>query len=62
MFVVEHPILPTHSPSMTERPWRFVCFELISIVSILDEKVKMSVDMHVNDDGSIVYDIMMKIL
>jgi len=31
-------------------------------VSILDEKVKMSVDMHVNDDGSIVYDIMMKIL
>ena len=62
MFLVKHSILPADSSSVAQRSWRFVGLELVSIVSIPEEEMEMSVDMHMDDDGSIVYKVVMHIL
>jgi hypothetical protein len=58
---IKHPIFPTSPSAVTEGAWGHACLKLISIVSVLDKKVKMGIDVHVYDDGCVVHDIVMQI-
>ena len=62
MLFVKHSILPSDSSTMTKRTWGFVGFKLVSIVSIFDKEVKMGIDVHVDDNWSIVHNVMVQVL
>lgn len=62
MLMIKHSILPSCTSWMAERSRGHTCLKLITIMSIFQEKVKMSINMHVNNDRSIVDNIMMQIL
>lgn len=59
---VKHSVFPASSSWMTQRTWRYAGFKLIPVVSIFQEEVKVRVNMHVDDDRSVVYDVVMQIL
>lgn len=60
--MIKHAILPTCASWMAQTTWRFSCLELIAVVSVLHKKLEMSVYMHVDYDGSVVDNVMMKIV
>lgn len=62
MFSIEHPVFPSSSRRMTKWAWRFIGFKLIAVVSVAEEEMEMSIDMHMNDDWGVVDDIVMQIL
>ena len=62
MLAIEHSIFPVSPSASAERTRRHSGLELISIVSVLDKELHMIVSMHMNDDGRIVYNVVMQIL
>ena len=46
---------------MTQRTRRFVCLKLVAIVRVLDKKVEMRVYVHVNDNWSVVDDVVVQV-
>lgn len=60
--IIKHSVLPVGPWSSTEGARGLGSFELASVMSILDKELEMSIRMHMNDNGSIVDNIMIKIL
>ena len=61
MHWIKHPILPLVSSSYSSGP-RLLHLKNISVMSVLNKELKMTIGPHVNNYGSIVSDIMMQIL
>lgn len=51
---VKHSIFPLSSRLPAQRAWAFASFKLISVMGILDKKLHVLGDMHMNDDGCII--------
>ena len=47
---------------MAQRAGRHAGLKLIPVVSVLEEEVEMRVDVHVDDDRSVVNDVVVQIL
>lgn len=62
MFSVEHAIFPANTRGWAECSWWFACFKLISIVSVSKKEVKVCVDVHMDNDGRIMHDVVMQVL
>lgn len=61
MHFVKHSVLPRCPCRYTQWTRWFCSFKLTSVVSVFDKELKMSIRVHMNDNWSIVYNIMIKI-
>jgi len=59
---VKHPVLPPHPSRVTQCTGRLARLELVPIMSIWNKVSKVCIDMHVDDNRSVVDYIVMKIL
>lgn len=59
---IKHPILPADPRSLAQRTWWFFGLELIPIVGIFHKELHVGINMHMDNDGSIVYNIVMEVL
>ena len=59
---IEHSILPLGPRTRAQRPRGFPGFELVAVVRVLDEELHVVIGMHVDDDRSIVHDVVVQIL
>lgn len=62
MLSVEHPVFPASSRCVAQGAWRFIGLKLVAVVCIFEEEMKVSIDVHVYDDWSIMHNIMVQIL
>ena len=60
VFCIKHSVLPFNSPTMMT--YMFVHLKIISIMRIFDKKLKMPINAHMNDDRSVIYDVVLQIL
>lgn len=58
---VKHAILPVRPRRRTKRARRLLRLELIPIMRIFNKELHMSIDMHMDDNRRIVYNIVMEI-
>ena len=61
MHFVKHSVLPRCPCRSTQWTWWFCSFKLTSVVGVFNKELKMSISVHMNDNWSIVYNIMIKI-
>jgi len=62
MLTIKHSILPSRSSRVTQRSRRHTRFKLVAIMGVFKKEMKMSIDMHVDYNRSVMYNVMMQIL